>query len=83
MYLCTLMAIGWVRYGLLTGNSLKPPNNCQLDEKDENTARTNPSALAICSPRDLETEPFTMPMSTLRGTHIPYVWWDRLRLVLL
>lgn len=28
---------------------LKLPNNCQLDEKDENSAPTKPSALASCS----------------------------------
>lgn len=83
IYLRALLAIGWGHYGMLSGNPLKPPNDYQLDEKDEDTAGTNPCALALCSPRDPEPEPFTTPMSALRGTRIPYVWWDRLRLVLL
>lgn len=52
-------------------------------KKMKTWADTNRSALAICSPLNLETDPFTRPMSRLRRTRIPYVWWDRLRLVLL
>lgn len=52
-YLCALVAIRWVHCGIFVGDSLKTPNDCQLDEKDENTAGTKAPCSSYLFPMGL------------------------------